>query len=157
MAFVASNKRRVPTSSRPESTGWEIKWSTDYSLGYPANLLKNIGPLSFNLWWGETCVHLARRPLFHLLYQPRAIVYEECGGVSGMRIGRGNRSSWRKPAPVPLCSSQIPQDRTLTGTSSAAVENLRLTALTMARPCIRSTLNSTNATSFRAIWPRSLP
>jgi hypothetical protein len=27
---------------------------------------------------------------------------DECGAVGGM-IGRGNRSTWRKPAPVPPC------------------------------------------------------
>jgi hypothetical protein len=35
---------------------------------------------------------------------------EECGIVGGMRIGRGNRSTRRKPAPVPLCPPQIPHD-----------------------------------------------
>jgi hypothetical protein len=30
------------------------------------------------------------------------------GAVGGMRIGRGNRSTRRKPAPVSFCSSQIP-------------------------------------------------
>jgi hypothetical protein len=29
-----------------------------------------------------------------------------------MRIGRGNRSTRRKPAPVPLCPPQIPHDLT---------------------------------------------
>jgi hypothetical protein len=29
-----------------------------------------------------------------------------------MRIGRGNRSTVRKPAPVPLCPPQIPHDLT---------------------------------------------
>jgi hypothetical protein len=28
-----------------------------------------------------------------------------------MKIGRGNRSARRKPAPAPLCPSQIPLDR----------------------------------------------
>jgi hypothetical protein len=28
--------------------------------------------------------------------------------IGGMMIDRGNRSTWRKPTPVPLCSSQIP-------------------------------------------------
>jgi hypothetical protein len=28
---------------------------------------------------------------------------DECGEVGGMRIGRGNRNTRRKPAPVPLC------------------------------------------------------
>jgi hypothetical protein len=37
----------------------------------------------------------------------------ECGPVGGIRIGRGNRSTRRKPAPVPLCPPQIPHDLTL--------------------------------------------
>jgi hypothetical protein len=36
----------------------------------------------------------------------------ECGTVCGMRIDRGNRSTRRKPAPVPLCPPQIPRDLT---------------------------------------------
>jgi hypothetical protein len=35
---------------------------------------------------------------------------DECGTVGGKRIGRGNRSTWRKPAPVSLCPPQIPND-----------------------------------------------
>jgi hypothetical protein len=38
-----------------------------------------------------------------------------------MRIGRGNRSTWRKPAPVPLCPQQIPHNLTWAGTRAAAV------------------------------------
>jgi hypothetical protein len=34
----------------------------------------------------------------------------EFGAVGGMRIGRGNLSSRRKPAPVPLCPQKIPHD-----------------------------------------------
>jgi hypothetical protein len=29
---------------------------------------------------------------------------DECGVVGGIKIGRGNRSTWIKPAPVPFCS-----------------------------------------------------
>jgi hypothetical protein len=40
----------------------------------------------------------------------------ECGAVSGMIIDRGNRSTRRKPAPMPICPPQIPpaltRDRT---------------------------------------------
>jgi hypothetical protein len=43
-----------------------------------------------------------------LLYQPRMI--DDYGAVGGMRIGRGNRSTRRKPAPVPPCRPQIPPD-----------------------------------------------
>jgi hypothetical protein len=54
---------------------------------------------------------------------------DECGTVGGMRIGRGNRSTRRKPAPVPLCSPQIPHDQAWARTRAAAVGNRRLTAL----------------------------
>jgi hypothetical protein len=30
------------------------------------------------------------------------------GEIGGMMIGRGPRSTWRKPAPVPLCRPQTP-------------------------------------------------
>jgi hypothetical protein len=30
------------------------------------------------------------------------------GEIGGMMIGRGNQSTWRKPAPVPLCPPQTP-------------------------------------------------
>jgi hypothetical protein len=52
---------------------------------------------------------LVRRPLIGLLYQPR-LIDDECGAFGGMRIGRGNRSTRKKPAPVPLCPPQIPHD-----------------------------------------------
>jgi hypothetical protein len=45
-----------------------------------------------------------------LLYQPRIIDDDDYGAVGGMKIGRGNRSTRRKPAPVPLCPPQIPHD-----------------------------------------------
>jgi hypothetical protein len=38
-----------------------------------------------------------------LLYKPQMIDEGDCGATGGMKIGRGNRSTWRKPAPVPLC------------------------------------------------------
>jgi hypothetical protein len=44
-----------------------------------------------------------------LLYRSR-MVDDEYRAVGGMRIGRGNRSTPRKPAPVPLCPPQIPHD-----------------------------------------------
>jgi hypothetical protein len=34
------------------------------------------------------------------------------GEFGGMKIGRGNRSTRRKPAPAPLCPPQIPLDQT---------------------------------------------
>jgi hypothetical protein len=79
------------------------------------------------LGWGETGVHLVRRPLTGLLYLLR-IDDDECGTVGGMRIGRGSRSNRRKHAPVPLCPPQIPHDLTWARTRAAAVGNRRLTA-----------------------------
>jgi hypothetical protein len=51
------------------------------------------------------------------------------GEIGGMMIGRGNRSTRRKPAPVPLCPPQ-----TQHATRAAAVGNQRLTASATARP-----------------------
>jgi hypothetical protein len=56
-----------------------------------------------------------------LLYQPRMIDVDDYGAVGGMRIGRGNRSTRRKPAPVPPCPPQIPHDLTWDRTRDAAV------------------------------------
>jgi hypothetical protein len=56
-----------------------------------------------------------------LLYQPRMIDDDDYGAVGGMRIGRGNRSTRRKPAPLPLCPLQIPHDLTWDRTRPAAV------------------------------------
>jgi hypothetical protein len=50
------------------------------------------------------------------------------GEFGGMKIGRGNRSTRRKPAPAPLCPPQIPLDQTRARTRAAAVGSQRLTA-----------------------------
>jgi hypothetical protein len=63
-------------------------------------------------------VYLVCRSLTGLLHQPR-MINDECGAVGGMRIGRRNRSTRRKPAPVSLCPPQIPHDLT----RAAAVGN----------------------------------
>jgi hypothetical protein len=68
-----------------------------------------------------------------LLYQPR-MIDDDCGAVGGMRIGRGNRSTRRKPASVSLCPPQIPHDLTWDRTRGAAVASQQLTAWAMARP-----------------------
>jgi hypothetical protein len=70
-----------------------------------------------------------------LLYQPR-MIDDYYGAVDGMRIGRGNRSTLRKPAPVPRCSPQISHGLTWDRTQAAAVLSQRLTTSAMARPVI---------------------
>jgi hypothetical protein len=55
----------------------------------------------------------------------------DCGAIGGMKIGRGKRSTRRKPAPAPLCPPQIPYDQTRARTLAAAVRSQRLTAWAM--------------------------
>jgi hypothetical protein len=50
------------------------------------------------------------------------------GEFGGMKIGRGNRSTRRKPASAPLCPTQIPLDKTRARTRAAVVGSQRLTA-----------------------------
>jgi hypothetical protein len=52
---------------------------------------------------------------------------DKCGAFGAMRIGRGNLSTWKKPAPVSLCPPQIPHDLTWARTRASAVGSRRLT------------------------------
>jgi hypothetical protein len=63
-----------------------------------------------------------------LLSQPQIIDDADYGAVGGMRIGKGNRSTRRKPAPLPLRPPQIPHDLTWDRSRAAAVGSQRLTA-----------------------------
>jgi hypothetical protein len=56
------------------------------------------------------------------------------GEICGKMIGRGNRSTQRKPAPMLLCPPQSPH-AARTRTQAAAVGSQRLTALATAPPC----------------------
>jgi hypothetical protein len=66
------------------------------------------------------------------------------GEIGGM-IGKGNRSTRRKPAPVPLCPPQTPH-AARTQTRAAAVGSQRLNAWTTARPCLQLLLLRYGAT-----------
>jgi hypothetical protein len=77
--------------------------------------------------WGGTyvtryCGH------FWPIVQPQMIDEGDYGAIGGMKIGRGKRSTWRKPAPAPFCPPQIPLDQTRARTRAAAVGSQRLTA-----------------------------
>jgi hypothetical protein len=63
-----------------------------------------------------------------LLYKPQMIDEDDCGAIGGIKIGRGNRSTRRKPTSAPLCPPQIPHDQTRARTRAAAVGIQRLTA-----------------------------
>jgi hypothetical protein len=82
---------------------------------------------------GWDWVHLVRRPLFGLLYQPR-MMDVECGALGGMRIDRWNRNTRRKLTLVPFCPSQMSHYLTWARTRAAKVESRRLTAWAMTRP-----------------------
>jgi hypothetical protein len=58
---------------------------------------------------------------------------DECGTVGGM-IGRWNRNTRRKPAPVPLYPPQILHDLTWAWTLAASVWKRRQIAWAKARP-----------------------
>jgi hypothetical protein len=59
---------------------------------------------------GVTLSPLSTAVATDLLYQPQMIDDGDYGATGGMKIGRGNRSTRRKPAPAPLCPPQIPYD-----------------------------------------------
>jgi hypothetical protein len=63
-----------------------------------------------------------------LLYRPQMIDDGDCGEIGGMKIGRGNHSTRRKPAPASLCPPQIPHGQARARTRAAAVGSQRLTA-----------------------------
>jgi hypothetical protein len=62
-----------------------------------------------------------------------------------MKIGRGNRSTRRKPARAPLCPPKIPLDQTVARTRAAAVRSQRLTAWAMALPYWSSPSSEANS------------
>jgi hypothetical protein len=71
------------------------------------------------------------------IYCPIVLAPGDCEDgelFGGMKIGRGNRSTRRKPAPAPICPPQIPLDQTRDRNRAAAVGSQRLTASAMARP-----------------------
>jgi hypothetical protein len=76
-----------------------------------------------------------------ILFQPQMIDDGDCGAICGMKIGRRNQSTRRKPAPVPLRPPQIPHNLVRAGTRAAAVGSRPLTDWAMARP--KWTLNYT--------------
>jgi hypothetical protein len=62
---------------------------------------------------------------------PVPVEYDD-GEIGGI-IGRGNRGTRRKPAPVPLCPPQTPHAARMR-TRAAVVGSQRLTASATARP-----------------------
>jgi hypothetical protein len=83
---------------------------------------------------GWEWVHLVRRPLIGLLYQPWMI--DEYWALGGMWIGKGNPKILRKRASVSLCPPVIPHDLTRDRTRADEVGSRRLIAWAVARPTL---------------------
>jgi hypothetical protein len=114
--FVAYNTRQLsriyPSGKRTGSSNYKPTpfWNVGCQIG-----TSNLNTFFFKFLW------------VGLLYQPW-MIDDDYGAIGGMRIGRGNRSTRRKPAPVPLCPPQIPHDLTWDRTWAAAMGSQRLTA-----------------------------
>jgi hypothetical protein len=76
---------------------------------------------------GVTLSSLGTAATTGLLYQPHMIDDGDCEAFRGMKMGRGNRSTRRKPSPAPLCLPQIPHDQD-PARNQAAVGSQRITA-----------------------------
>jgi hypothetical protein len=73
--------------------------SADYNAAHFITIVPYDGINFFFNFCGGT---LGTAATTGLLYQPRMIGEGDCSEIGGMKIGRGNRSTWRKPAPAPL-------------------------------------------------------
>jgi hypothetical protein len=97
---------------------WGEGAMTNYILVYRCHFL--IGIVRDGVQLGPLGTAATNRPIVPALGD-----YDD-GEICGM-IGRGNRSTRRKPAPMPLCPPQTPH-AARTRTRAAAVGSQRLTA-----------------------------
>jgi hypothetical protein len=120
------------TLTEPIPAHWWSHQSNNIALGH------TVAAIFFYFFFiGWDWVHLVLHPLFGLLYQSQMI--DECGEIAGVRIGRGNPSTRRKPAPMPLRPPQIPHDLIRARNRADALGSQRLTAWAMALPICRHT------------------
>jgi hypothetical protein len=158
---LATNWSPLPKS--PTDCPWSRNWGNSALCSKSWSKLPSVGAArkkeKLNLFlcltnsalyhegvWGSGCP-LGTAATSGLLYKPQKIDEGDCGEIGGMKIGRVNRSTRRKPAPAPLCPPQIPHNQTRARTRAAAVGSQRLNASAMARPewMYRSTFS----------WPRA--
>jgi hypothetical protein len=96
--------------------------------------IKTLHFSSFLGWSGTESASTITEATSGLLYSPGCWwMDDKCGAAGGM-LGRGNRNTRRTPAPVLLCSPQIPHDLNRARTRAAAVGSWRLTAWASALP-----------------------
>jgi hypothetical protein len=129
--------RRKPTPAPlcpPQNPTWQTRSRTpDRSGGKPATNRLSYGAAFFS----PISSPLTTRRVTVEAFDPastRVIDEGDCGAIGGMKFGRGNRSTRRKPTPAPFCPPQIPRDQTRARTRSAAVGSQQLTAWAMALP-----------------------
>jgi hypothetical protein len=79
----------------------------------------------------------------------------DCGEIGGMKTGRGNPGTRRKPGPAPLCPPQIPHDKTRAEAylyKMAPVSRIQITPpLKYLKLCV-SLLDLVSGTSFFLIY-----
>jgi hypothetical protein len=77
--------------------------------GYVMSLLGH-KPDDFNFFFHQWRGTLSTAAPIGLLYQLQMIGDGDCGEIGGIKIGRGNRSTRRKPTQAPLRPPQIAHD-----------------------------------------------
>jgi hypothetical protein len=128
---------------------WEETWNSSFRIvgvpePIPTGHYPNALPLGqcslltifFIIVSGVRLSPLGTAATTGLLYQPQMIDDGDCGEIGGIKVGRRNRNTRRKPTPAPLCQPQIPHDQTRARTRTVAVGSQRLTAWVMARPSL---------------------
>jgi hypothetical protein len=93
----ASNRNEYQESSCGVKGGQRVRLTTlNFLNWYSGGWSPIVGPLS---------TAASNRPI---VPPPGDDDDDDDGEIGGMMISRGNRSTWRKPAPLPLCPRQTP-------------------------------------------------
>jgi hypothetical protein len=107
LSSVIKRPRREADHSHPACAKVNKIWVYTSTPPY-AFMDHTLHLIIFTICYRVRWEHLLNQPLIGLLYKIPMIYY--CGAVCEMRIGRGNQTTWRKPAPAPLCPPQILYD-----------------------------------------------
>jgi hypothetical protein len=116
---------------------WEFAWLGNRPHNYQMSTFMKLSLVFFLVSWGGVRLSPLGTSATDWPIVPASDDDDddECWAVGGMRIGTRNRSTRRKPAPVPLCPPRIPHD--LTWARTATVASRWLTAWAMARPFMK--------------------
>jgi hypothetical protein len=120
--LIFRSPHSAPPYLRRSAVKRAVKWTRSCSLIY-------LYDHDRDLWWGVSWAGVRLGPLGTSVTNwsiASALDDDECGTVGGMRIGRGNQNTSKKPASVPLCPPQIPHDLSLAGRCSGKPATNRL-------------------------------